>query len=75
MPDQPAGAYRVRCERCGPVRVAASEVRLAVPAGGAAFYTFRCPLCGRASRRPADPDLAALLRAGGAAVIEAHPGG
>jgi hypothetical protein len=63
----------VRCQDCGPVEVAAADVRLAVSAqAGRSFYTFRCPGCARTERRGADQRMVEVLRAAGVVAIEVH---
>lgn len=65
--------YRVRCADCGPVEVAAVEVRLAVSAqAGRSFYSFRCPGCAGTQRRNADARMIEVLRSAGVVAIQVH---
>ena len=66
-PAAPSGV-RVRCDRCGPVIVAVSAVRL-LGRSDRWEYTFTCPDCGTRIRRTADPALRAVLRGAGAAEL------
>lgn len=64
---------RVRCDRCGPRLVPLAQVRV-LDLAGHCEYVFTCPGCGLRTRRPADAELLAVLRAAGAASLTLYSG-
>jgi predicted RNA-binding Zn-ribbon protein involved in translation (DUF1610 family) len=77
-PPQAAGAadFRVRCPDCGPQYVAVSDLRFVETGDGAEAnrYLFTCPACGARVRRPAGPELAAILKSSGVATLALRRG-
>ena len=75
---KPAAAadFRVRCPDCGPQYVAVSDVRFVETGDGAEAnrYLFTCPACGARVRRPAGPELAAVLKSSGVATLALRRG-
>ncbi|KUH39122.1 MULTISPECIES: hypothetical protein [Streptomyces] len=58
---------RARCE------LAAGSLRLAIGASRrTTFYSFTCPECGRAVRRPASERIVELLTGGGVRTLRLH---
>lgn len=75
--EAPAVAdFRVRCPDCGPQYVAVSDLRFVETGDGAEAnrYLFTCPACGARVRRPAGPELAAILKSSGVATLALRRG-
>ncbi|ACU71355.1 conserved hypothetical protein [Catenulispora acidiphila DSM 44928] len=72
----PAADFRVRCPDCGPQYVAVSDLRFVETGDGAEAnrYLFTCPACGARVRRPAGPELAAILKSAGVATLALRRG-
>ncbi|GAA1956332.1 hypothetical protein [Catenulispora subtropica] len=68
--------FRVRCPDCGPQFVKVADVRFVSTGGGADTdrYLFTCPSCGIRVRRPAGPELAAILKTSGVATLALRRG-
>ncbi|MEY9927647.1 putative RNA-binding Zn-ribbon protein involved in translation (DUF1610 family) [Catenulispora sp. GP43] len=77
QPQPPSAAdFRVRCPDCGPQYVAVSDLRFVETGDGAEAnrYLFTCPACGARVRRPAGPELAAILKSSGVATLALRRG-
>ncbi len=64
QPTNTGTRVRVECERCGVVRLPASQVTLRASVDGAAeTVRYRCPRCGLLHVEPVEQELAAALAA------------
>jgi hypothetical protein len=62
--------FRVHCPACGYLELTAADLRLVVATRS--FYSFRCPGCQRAVRKPAGPRIVELLTDGGVPAVRVH---
>jgi PHP family Zn ribbon phosphoesterase len=67
--------FRAGCPDCrGSFELTASALRLAVGATSkTTFYSFTCPDCGAAVRKPAGERIVELLTGGGVRTLRLHP--
>ncbi|MEU3789798.1 hypothetical protein AB0F07_08330 [Streptomyces fructofermentans] len=67
--------FRVACPDCrGGFELAAAAFRLAIGATHrTTFYSFTCPECGTAVRKPAGERIVELLTGGGVRTLRLHP--
>ncbi|MFD9815323.1 hypothetical protein [Streptomyces sp. NPDC059080] len=77
LADVPAPVlFKAACPDCrGRFELASDAFRLAI--GGSrrtTFYSFTCPDCGRAVRRPAGERIVELLTGGGVRTLRLHTG-
>ncbi|MEV6160920.1 hypothetical protein AB0L71_03150 [Streptomyces sp. NPDC052052] len=68
--------FKAGCPDCGSrFELAASAIRLAVGASRrTTFYSFTCPECGAAVRKPAGERIVELLTGGGVRTLRLHAG-
>ncbi|WP_405391808.1 hypothetical protein OG596_30585 [Streptomyces sp. NBC_01102] len=66
--------FRAACPECrGRFELAAGALRLAIGASRrTTFYTFTCPECGSAVRKPAGERIVELLSGGGVRTLRLH---
>ncbi|POX39234.1 hypothetical protein C3486_19380 [Streptomyces sp. Ru73] len=68
--------FKAACPDCrGRVELASDALRLAI--GGSrrtTFYSFTCPACGSAVRKPAGERIVELLTGGGVRTLRLHTG-
>ncbi|MEU0004853.1 hypothetical protein ABZ079_11265 [Streptomyces sp. NPDC006314] len=66
--------FRAGCPDCrGRFELAASALRLAIGATSrTTFYSFTCPQCGAAVRKPAGERIVELLTGGGVRTLRLH---
>ncbi|MEU5715122.1 hypothetical protein AB0G71_04925 [Streptomyces sp. NPDC020403] len=66
--------FRAACPDCrGRFELAADALRLAIGAGPrTTFYSFTCPECGSAVRKPAGERIIELLTGGGVRTLRLH---
>ncbi|MEV0978277.1 hypothetical protein [Streptomyces sp. NPDC049915] len=66
--------FRAGCPDCrGRFELAASALRLAIGASSrTTFYSFTCPECGAAVRKPAGERIVELLTGGGVRTLRLH---
>ncbi|MFF8969295.1 hypothetical protein [Streptomyces sp. NPDC014995] len=66
--------FRAGCPDCrGRFELAASALRLAIGASSrTTFYSFTCPDCGAAVRKPAGERIVELLTGGGVRTLRLH---
>lgn len=66
--------FRAGCPDCqGSFELAASSLRLAIGASSrTTFYSFTCPACGMAVRKPAGERIVELLTGGGVRTLRLH---
>ncbi|GGR79055.1 hypothetical protein GCM10010269_17860 [Streptomyces humidus] len=66
--------FRAGCPDCrGAFELAASALRLAIGASSrTTFYSFTCPDCGAAVRKPAGERIVELLTGGGVRTLRLH---
>ncbi|MFE9021622.1 hypothetical protein ACFYNL_24105 [Streptomyces sp. NPDC007808] len=66
--------FRAGCPDCrGSFELAASALRLAIGATSrTTFYSFTCPECGAAVRKPAGERIVELLTGGGVRTLRLH---
>ncbi|GAA1039217.1 hypothetical protein GCM10009566_22880 [Streptomyces murinus] len=66
--------FRAGCPNCrGRFELSASELRLAIGASDrTTFYSFTCPDCGAAVRKPAGERIVELLTDGGVRTLRLH---
>ncbi|PAZ12759.1 hypothetical protein CLM62_27950 [Streptomyces sp. SA15] len=66
--------FRAGCPDCrGRFELAASALRLAIGATSrTTFYSFTCPECGAAVRKPAGQRIVELLTGGGVSTLRLH---
>lgn len=66
--------FKAACPQCrGRFELAASALRLAIGASRrTTFYTFTCPVCGTAVRKPAGERIVELLTGGGVRTLRLH---
>jgi hypothetical protein len=62
--------FRALCPACGQVELTAAQLRLVV--SERPFYSFRCPRCRRAVRKPAGERIVELLTEGGVLAMRVH---
>ncbi|MGI5453294.1 hypothetical protein ACQEWB_09025 [Streptomyces sp. CA-249302] len=69
-----AVVFRAGCPDCrGSFELGASEMRLAIGATSrSTFYSFTCPACGAAVRKPAGERIVELLTGGGVSTLRLH---
>ncbi|MFF4758052.1 hypothetical protein [Streptomyces sp. NPDC001292] len=69
-----AVVFRAGCPDCrGRFELAASALRLVVGASSrTTFYSFTCPDCGAAVRKPAGERIVELLTGGGVSTLRLH---
>ncbi|GAA2943150.1 hypothetical protein [Kitasatospora cinereorecta] len=74
VPVPAAVRFRAACPDCrGRFELAAGALRLAVGASRrTTFYTFTCPECGAAVRKPAGERIVELLTGGGVRTLRLH---
>lgn len=67
--------FRAGCPDCrGSFELTASALRLAIGATSkTTFYSFTCPDCGAAVRKPAGERIVELLTGGGVRTLRLHP--
>ncbi|GAA4825603.1 hypothetical protein [Streptomyces ziwulingensis] len=67
--------FRAGCPECrGSFELAASALRLAIGATDrTTFYSFTCPDCDTAVRKPAGERIVELLTGGGVRTLRLHP--
>lgn len=67
--------FRAGCPNCrGRFELAAGALRLAIGASSrTTFYSFTCPECGAAVRKPAGERIVELLTGGGVRTLRLHP--
>ncbi|MEU9115024.1 hypothetical protein AB0D04_25370 [Streptomyces sp. NPDC048483] len=68
--------FKAACPHCrGRFELASDAFRLAIGASRrTTFYSFTCPECGRAARRPAGERIVELLTGGGVRTLRLHTG-
>ncbi|MFF9352168.1 hypothetical protein [Streptomyces sp. NPDC014734] len=68
--------FKAACPDCrGRFELAAGAIRLAVGASRrTTFYSFTCPECGAAVRKPAGERIVELLTGGGVRTLRLHSG-
>ncbi|AJC59589.1 MULTISPECIES: hypothetical protein [Streptomyces] len=68
--------FKAACPECrGRFELASDAFRLAIGASRrTTFYSFTCPDCGRAVRRPAGERIVELLTGGGVRTLRLHTG-
>ncbi|MFJ9417574.1 MULTISPECIES: hypothetical protein [unclassified Streptomyces] len=68
--------FKAACPDCrGRFELASDAFRLAIGASRrTTFYSFTCPDCGRAVRRPAGERIVELLTGGGVRTLRLHTG-
>ncbi|MFE9838885.1 hypothetical protein ACFYP4_27645 [Streptomyces sp. NPDC005551] len=68
--------FRAACPDCrGRFELSAAALRLAVGASSrTTFYSFTCPDCGEAVRKPAGERIVELLTGGGVRTLRLHSG-
>ncbi len=76
MPVTQNVLFRAACPDCsGSFELAAAAFRLAIGhRPGTAFYSFTCPDCGAAVRKPAGERIVELLTGGGVRTLRLHLG-
>ncbi|MEU5363637.1 hypothetical protein ABZ354_09110 [Streptomyces sp. NPDC005925] len=67
--------FRAGCPDCrGRFELTAGDLRLAIGASSrTTFYSFTCPDCGAAVRKPAGERIVELLISGGVRALRLHP--
>ncbi|MEU8826465.1 hypothetical protein [Streptomyces sp. NPDC048636] len=67
--------FKAACPDCrGRFELAAGALRLAIGASDrTTFYSFTCPDCGSAVRKPAGERIVELLTGGGVRTLRLHP--
>ncbi|NYE39893.1 hypothetical protein [Streptomyces fulvorobeus] len=74
VPLPAAVRFRAACPACRErFELAAGALRLVIGAGSrTTFYTFTCPACGAAVRKPAGERVIELLTGGGVRTLRLH---
>ncbi|MEU0135878.1 hypothetical protein ABZ172_17900 [Streptomyces sp. NPDC006296] len=74
VPVPDAVRFRAACPDCRErFELAAGALRLAIGAGRrTTFYSFTCPVCGTAVRKPAGERVVELLTGGGVRTLRLH---
>ncbi|MEG3629434.1 CpXC domain-containing protein [Streptomyces poriticola] len=74
MTDATPVVFKAGCPDCrGRFELAASALRLAIGASRrTTFYSFTCPECGAAVRKPAGERIVQLLTGGGVSTLRLH---
>ncbi|MBT2384736.1 hypothetical protein [Streptomyces sp. ISL-11] len=69
-----AATFKAACPDCrGHFELAAAALRLAIGASHrTTFYSFTCPDCGAAVRKPAGERIVELLTGGGVSTLRLH---